>query len=86
MIAAVVFRSRYIRTESPLERQQLKWLTRGTLLAVGPYTVLYAVPFLCDVAVPGLFRWVALLSLVLLPLTFSWAIVSYWLMDLDLIF
>jgi PAS domain S-box-containing protein len=86
VIAAVVFRSRYIRTESPLERQQLKWLTRGTLLAVGPYTVLYAVPFLCDVAVPGLFRWVALLSLVLLPLTFSWAIVRYRLMDVDLIF
>jgi PAS domain S-box-containing protein len=86
VIAAVVFRSRYIRTESPLERQQLKWLTRGTLLAVGPYTLLYAVPFLSDVAVPGLFRWVALLSLVLLPLTFSWAIVRYRLMDVDLIF
>jgi PAS domain S-box-containing protein len=86
VIAAVVFRSRYIRTESPLERQQLKWLTRGTLLAVGPFTLLYAVPFLCDVAVPGLFRWVALLSLVLLPLTFSWAIVRYRLMDVDLIF
>jgi len=86
VIAAVVFYSRYVRTESPLERQQLKWLTRGTLLAAGPYTLLYAVPFLSDVAVPGLFRWVALLSLVLLPLTFSWAIVRYRLMDVDLIF
>jgi PAS domain S-box-containing protein len=86
VIAAVVFYSRYVRTESPLERQQLKWLTRGTVLAAGPYTLLYAVPFLSDVAVPGLFRWVALLSLVLLPLTFSWAIVRYRLMDVDLIF
>jgi PAS domain S-box-containing protein len=86
VIAAVVFHSRYVRTESPLERQQLKWLTRGTLLAVGPYTLLYAVPFLSDAAVPGLFRWVALLSLALLPLTFSWAIVRYRLMDVDLIF
>ncbi len=40
--------------ESPLERQQLKWLTRGTLLAVGPFTLLYAVPFLSDAPVPGL--------------------------------
>jgi two-component system NtrC family sensor kinase len=86
VIAAVVFYARYRGTESPLERQQLKWLTRGTLLAAGPYTLLYAVPFLSDVTVPGLFRWVALLSLVLLPLTFSWAIVRYRLMDVDLIF
>jgi PAS domain S-box-containing protein len=82
----VVFYARYQGTESPLERQQLKWLTRGTLLAAGPYTLLYAVPFLSDAAAPALFRWVALLSLVLLPLTFSWAIVRYRLMDVDLIF
>jgi len=86
VIAGVVFYARYRGTESPLERQQLKWLTRGTLLAAGPYTLLYAVPFLSDAPVPGLFRWVALLSLVLLPLTFSWAIVRYRLMDVDLIF
>ena len=28
----------------PLERQQLKWLTRGTLLAVLPFTVFYVIP------------------------------------------
>jgi two-component system NtrC family sensor kinase len=32
----------------PLLRQQLKWVTRGTLLAVLPFTLLYAVPFLLD--------------------------------------
>jgi two-component system NtrC family sensor kinase len=36
--------------------------------------------------VPALFWKVVLLSLVLLPLTFSWAIVRYRLMDVDLIF
>ncbi len=36
VIAAVVFWQRYLRAESALERQQLKWLTRGTLLAVIP--------------------------------------------------
>ncbi len=84
-VAAVVFHSRYVRASAPLERQQLKWLTRGTLLAVGPFTV-YALLYLCGLPVPGMLAKVVLLSLVLLPLTFSWAIVRYRLMDVDLIF
>jgi PAS domain S-box-containing protein len=84
-IAAVVFYSKYARAGSGLERQQLKWLTRGTLLAVGPFTV-YAALFLSGVAVPALMQKVVLLFLALLPLTFSWAIVRYRLMDVDLIF
>jgi PAS domain S-box-containing protein len=84
--AAVVFYSRYVRAGSPLERQQLKWLTRGTLLAVGPFTVLYAIPYLFGLAVPTLLAKFVLLFLALLPLTFSWAIVRYRLMDVDLIF
>jgi PAS domain S-box-containing protein len=86
VIAACVFYASYRRAESPLERQQLKWLTRGTLLAVGPFTLLYAVPYLSGLTVPGLVEKAVLLSLVLLPLTFSWAIVRYRLMDVDLIF
>jgi two-component system NtrC family sensor kinase len=86
VIAAVVFYARYARAESGLERQQLKWLTRGTLLAVGPFTLLYAIPFILGIAVPPLLSKAVLLSLVLLPLTFSWAIVRYRLMDVDLIF
>lgn len=86
VVAAVVFRLRYSRAESALERQQLKWLSRGTLLAVAPYTLFYAVPYMADFAVPGLLTKAAGLSLVLLPLTFSYAIVRYRLMDTDLIF
>ena len=86
VIAAVVFRTRYVRAESPLERQQLKWLSRGTLLAVCPFTFLYAIPYMSDYPMPSLLTKVAMLSLVLLPLTFSWAIVRYRLMDVDLIF
>ena len=85
VIATVVFYRRYLHTSSPLERQQLKWLTRGTMLAAGPFT-LYAILFLCGVTVPTLLAKVVLLFLALLPLTFSWAIVRYRLMDVDLIF
>ena len=62
VIAAVVFYSRYIHAGSPLERQQLKWLTRGTLLAVGPFTVLYAIPYLRGLMVPALLAKVVLLA------------------------
>ncbi len=86
VIAAVVFWFRYKRADSALERQQLKWLTRGTLLAVTPFTVFYVIPYLADRSVPSLLTKLAGLSLVILPLTFSWAIVRYRLMDVDLIF
>ena len=86
VIAAVVFFVSYRRADSPLRRQQLKWLTRGTVLAVTPFTVAYVIPYLSDVQVPALVQKLAGLSLVFLPLTFSYAIVRYRLMDVDLIF
>src|SRR6201996_6040806 len=86
VISAIVFRLRYRRADSALERQQLKWLTRGTLIAVTPFTLLYVIPYLADWQVPGLLTKLAGLTLVVLPLTFSWAIVRYRLMDVDLIF
>jgi PAS domain S-box-containing protein len=84
--AAAIFFIRARRSQFPLQRQQLKWLTRGTLLAVVPFTLLYVIPFLADIPVPAAFQNVVRLSLVFLPLTFSWAIVRYRLMDVDLIF
>lgn len=86
LLAALLFIRSYRRADSPLLRQQLKWVTRGTLLAVLPFTLFYAVPFLFDLNPPRLLTNLAGLSLVFLPLTFSWAIVRYRLMDTDLIF
>ncbi len=86
VIAAIVFLFRYRRAESALERQQLKWLTRGTLIAITPFTLLYVIPYLSDISTPDTIRKLAGLSLVFVPLTFSWAIVRYRLMDVDLIF
>jgi len=85
--AALVFFVNYRRADNPLTRQQLKWLTRGTLLAVVPFTLLYAIPYL--VTGPSnntLMKQIGVLCLVFLPLTFSYAIVRYRLMDVDLIF
>jgi two-component system, NtrC family, sensor kinase len=86
VLAAALFLRSYHRAGTPLLRQQLKWLTRGALLAVVPFTLLYAVPFLFDIHLPGAFERIAGFSIIFLPLTFSWAIVRYRLMDTDLIF
>jgi len=86
VLAGIVFFTSYQRTRSPLRRQQLKWLTRGTLIAVTPFTLFYVIPFLADVDVPTLLTKFAVAALVFLPLTFSYAIVRYRLMDVDLIF
>jgi PAS domain S-box-containing protein len=86
VLAACLFVRSYSLASTPLQRQQLKWLYRGAWLAVGPFTAFYAIPFLLDWRLPYLFSDLAGLSIVFLPLTFSWAIVRYRLMDTDLIF
>jgi PAS domain S-box-containing protein len=86
VFAALLFIRSYSKADTPLLRQQLKWVMRGTLLAVLPFSLFYAVPFLLDLNPPRLLTNLAGLSLVFLPLTFSWAIVRYRLMDTDLIF
>jgi two-component system NtrC family sensor kinase len=86
VLAALVFFRNYLRQTNPLRRQQLKWLTRGTLLTVIPFTVLDVIPFLAGVPVPSILQKLGGVCLVFLPLTFSWAIVRYRLMDVDLIF
>ena len=84
--AAGIFYLHYREARAPLERQQLKWLTRGTLLAVAPFTLLSAIPYMADIAMPDTITRLAGICLVVLPLTFSWAIVRYRMMDVDLIF
>ena len=66
-------------------RQQLKWVTRGAVLAIAPFTLFYVVPFLYG-TVPGSLMRLSVLSLIFLPLTFGYAIFRYRLMDVDLIF
>jgi PAS domain S-box-containing protein len=86
VLAALVFFRNYLLQENPLRRQQLKWLTRGTALTVIPFTVLVVIPFLTGITVPSVLVKLGGICLIFLPLTFSWAIVRYRLMDVDLIF
>ena len=83
--AAAVLVDSYRRATTPILRQQLKWITRGTVLAITPFTLLYVLPYLFG-AMPSIGQKVSVLSLGLLPLTFGYAIFRYRLMDVDLIF
>ena len=85
ILAALLFLRSYGRAE-PLLRQQLKWLTRGTLLAVLPFTLFYAIPVPARPPSPRTADRSGRFLAGFLPLTFSWAIVRYRLMDTDLIF
>ena len=82
--AGILFKN-YRQATTPILRQQLKWITRGTILAISPFTLFYVLPYLLGV-MPSPLMKVSVLSLGLLPLTFGYAIFRYRLMDVDLIF
>jgi two-component system, NtrC family, sensor kinase len=85
LIAAVVLWRSYRRAATPLQQQQMKWMSRGTLLAIGPYTLIYVLPYLLGVQ-PTQAMKISVLSLVFLPVAWGYAIVRYRLMDVDIIF
>jgi len=83
---------RFVKSESAIVRQQLKWVVWGSALAVTPFTLLYAVGHLFGVG-EGLLgettrKWMtdaAVLPLALIPLTFGNSVVRYRLMDVDMV-
>ena len=67
-------------------RQQLKWLRNGAFCAICPvrgYSMFCPTPW---VWCPTPYMKMAVLSLILIPLTLAYAIVRYRLMDVDIIF
>lgn len=82
--AAVLVRT-YRTVKTPELRQQMKWVTRGTAIAVLPYFFLQSVPRLVGI-VPGSYIDFAVFPLVLIPISFGYAIHRYRLMDVDIIF
>ena len=85
VVAAAVLWQSYRQASTTILRQQLKWVTRGTILAIVPYTLFYVVPYLMGF-LPVTWMKLSVLCLGLLPLTFGYAIFRYRLMDVDLIF
>jgi two-component system NtrC family sensor kinase len=85
LAAGLVFYWNYRHTRTGVLRQQLKWLTGGTMAGSLPFTLLYILPFIFDAPTQSWMQFSAL-SLVLIPLCFGYAIIRYRLMDVDIIF
>jgi PAS domain S-box-containing protein len=85
VVAAAILWNSYRKANIPIVRQQMKWISRGTVLAIAPYTIFYVIPYLSGaLATPAM--KISAFSLVFLPLTFGYAILRYRLMDVDIIF
>src|SRR5881296_3516204 len=85
LAAGSVFYWSYREAPSGVLRQQLKWLTGGTLAGSLPAALLYILPFVLGLAQPAWMK-LTVISLVLIPLCFAYAIIRYRLMDVDIIF
>jgi len=85
LLAAYVFVNSYRRASSGILRQQLKWVTGGALAGILPFLCFYVVPYFFGF-VPRPWMNLSVISLVLIPLCFGYAIIRYRLMDVDIIF
>jgi two-component system NtrC family sensor kinase len=85
LAAGLVFYRSYREALSGVLRQQLKWLTGGTLVGSLPVSLLYIIPLVFGVALRPWMQF-SVLSLVLIPLCFGYAVIRYRLMDVDIIF
>jgi two-component system, NtrC family, sensor kinase len=85
LAAGLVFYKNFREAPSGVLRQQLKWLTGGTLAGSLPFALFYIVPFVMDTTMRSWMR-TSVLGLVLIPLCFGYAIIRYRLMDVDIIF
>jgi two-component system NtrC family sensor kinase len=84
-MSAVLLVRRFIKSEAAVVRQQLKWVVWGSALAVTPFTLFYAVSFVFGLPSESWMTDVAVLPLVLIPLTFGNSVVRYRLMDVDIV-
>ena len=85
LVAAFIFLRSYRRAPSGVLRQQLKWVTGGTLAGILHFLLLYIVPFFLGM-IPRPWMKFSAVSLALIPLCFGYAIIRYRLMDVDIIF
>ena len=85
LAGAVVLWFKTSDADDPLIGRQLKYLRNGALFGVIPFTLIYALPYVVG-ALPGHYEKMAVLSLILIPVTWAYAILRYRLMDVDIIF
>jgi two-component system NtrC family sensor kinase len=81
-VAVLIHAFRQITSETA--QRQLRWIAWGTALGVGPFAVLYALPWAIGMDPPLALQLTAI-PLCVVPLTFASAIVRYRLRDVEVI-
>jgi len=82
--AALLVRTAFY-AKSAVVRQQVKWVVWGTLLAVTPFTLLYAAFYLFGAPTDRWLTDVAIVPLALIPFAFGYSVLRYRLMDVELV-
>ncbi len=83
LVAAGLFYRSYSRSPAGPVRQQLKIATAGVVAGTLPFFAIYIVPYFLGLQMQPWMN-LSVLSLVLVPVGFSYAIVRYRLMDVDI--
>ncbi len=86
LIAGAIFLHSYLRAPSGMLRQQLKWVSAGTLVGILPFIGGYVVPYLALGGFAPSWTRLFVYSLAVVPLCFGYAVIRYRLMDVDIIF
>ena len=76
---------RFIVSKNTVARQQLKWVVWGAALAIAPFTLLYATGYIIGADTAGGLTDIAVLPLILIPLSLGYSVVRYRLMDVELV-
>ena len=82
--AALLFRT-FFTAKTAVVRQQVKWIVWGTALAVAPFILLYAAPYLFGASTDRWLSDVAILPLAIIPFAFGYSVLRYRLMDVELV-
>jgi PAS domain S-box-containing protein len=84
LIGGAILLRRRSATTDLVTRQQMKWVSYGTLAGVLPFSLIYGLPWLLG-ARPNFAMESSILSLALIPLSFAYAVIRYRLLDVEVI-
>src|SRR6266480_2426480 len=76
---------RFVISRNTVARQQLKWVVWGFVLAIVPFTLFYATGYIIGADTAGSLTDIAVLPLILIPLSLGYSVVRYRLMDVELV-
>jgi len=83
--SAVLLIRRFVISKNTVARQQLKWVVWGSTLAIAPFVLLYAAGYVIGADTASGLTEVAVLPLILIPLSLGYSVVRYRLMDVELV-